>query len=66
MKFKEREPTKVLASLENLVVALMHARNERAAERQLMGLSNHSLRDIGVSRAEITFLVKDLEARRVN
>lgn len=66
MKAREHGPTTAPVWFEEVLRALARARRERAAETQLMGLSNHTLRDIGIARAEVPWVVKTLAARRVD
>lgn len=62
----EDKPADVLAPLGDFLRALNRGRRERAAEKQLAALSNSALRDIGISRAEISLVLKNLAARRVD
>lgn len=66
MKPRAHGSTTVRAWFGEVLTALDRARRERAAEKQLMSLSNHTLRDIGIARAEIPWVVKTLAAGRVD
>ncbi|HSS64632.1 MAG TPA: DUF1127 domain-containing protein [Gammaproteobacteria bacterium] len=53
----------LMAAAGVLVKRLRHVGQERATERQLMGLPDHTLRDIGISRTDIPFIAIGIPPR---
>lgn len=51
------------ATARGLVRTFKQVKRERAAERQLMGLSDYTLRDIGISRTDIPFIALGMPPR---
>ncbi len=66
MKPRVHGPTIARAWFGEILTVLDGARRERAAEKQLLSLSNHILSDMGIARAEIPWVVKTLAAGRVD